>query len=222
MPGRNKKSTMKKYVRKGYNVAKTAYAAYNIASKIASLVNIEWKHHDVRNSAVIVDHTGNNSILNDPQQGVTDLERIGDSIKCQHLLITGDVQRAAAATSNATVVTLYIVWDRDNKLVGTTDLLEAATLTSTLAPYSHKRYDKRFQSRILRKFTFRIDAGDPLRSFKMRVPLSKVLKQKAHTQFDNGSTVITTGALKFMFVSSEPLATAPLLQYNSRLLYTDD
>lgn len=193
-----------KYVSKGG----MAYKALKLARKVANAVNIEYKIFDTQSSTT-PDYTGTVVTLNTPSQGTTDIQRIGDSIKCQNLVLRGYAIRQGADV----MARVMVLWDPQNKITASSDILE--TVGSSYSVFSPKHYDKRFQSRVLFDKTIKCFSSSLGQDFDVTIPIDQ------HTQFSAGTTTINTGALKVLVISNT-LANQPSIILYSRLSFTDD
>lgn len=195
----------------------TANKALRLARKVANLVNIEEKIDDTQQTSVTFDYNGAIDILNNPAQAITDVGRIGDSIKVQKIHIKGTV---AGSTTAGTLSNnrLILFWDEQNQVATAADLLE--TVGSTYSPFSPKHYDKRFRSNILydQHFSLSTVPGSQawFKNFEVSLPIGK------HTQFSAASTTINTGALKFLYITDVVTSNLPNITYYARCFYTDD
>lgn len=185
--------------------------------QLADAVNIEYKIYDNITANSTPDYNGTIVSLNLPAQGTADTQRIGDSIKCQHLVVRGQVvNNPSASILNHTRVIL--VWDEQNQITALSDLLE--TTGSSNVVFSPKHYDKRFRSNVLydQMFTTSTYSGSQAfwKDFEINLPIDK------HTQFSAASTTINTGALKMILMSSGVTTNLPSVTFYSRLSFTDD
>lgn len=194
-----------------------AYKALRLARKVADAVNVEYKNFDQAAAATTFDYNGTGYVLNQPAQGSADTQRIGDSIKCQNILIRGNVQGSITA-GQLNKCRIILIWDEQNQIATLADLLELTGVGNVV--FSPKNYDKRFRCTVLYDQLFLVGTQSGMqafaRDFEINLPINK------HTQFASGTTTINTGALK-MFVCSDGVATnLPQLHFYSRLTYTDD
>lgn len=202
-----------KYVSKGG----MAYKALRLARKVADAVNIEYKNYDQAAAASTFDYNGTAYVLNTPAQGSADTQRIGDSIKCQGIVIRGNVQGTTTA-GQLNKCRILLIWDEQNQIATLADLLEL-TGTSNVV-FSPKNYDKRFRCRVLYDQLFLVGTQSGMQAFARDFEINLPINQ--HTQFASATTTINTGALK-MFVCSDGFSTnLPQLHFYSRLSYTDD
>jgi len=222
---KNYKRTRKHYKRSGRAQAKrwgasagsAAYSALKMVRRLKDMVNTEYKINDVSNSAFSYDYNGTLVTLNAPTQGLADTQRIGDSIKCQNLVIRGSCVNSGSASS-LTFHRIIILWDPQNKVSTAADVL--AQTGSSIAPFSPKDQDKRFQTRILSDKMYQtstLSSGNKFsQEFEYIIPINQ------HTQFSAGSTTINTGALKMLAICNLVSTGLPNMYYFARLSYTDN
>lgn len=195
----------------GSKVGSMAYSAFKTANRIAKLINVETKYHDVSATGTTIDFNGTAVILNSPPNGTYDSQCIGDSIKCQRLILNGKV---LANTSSADV-RIMIIEDKANDLA----LTEIVTqVGNSLAPFGQKLWDNRFKFRVLydELFDCVVSSDSEKQCFQIKLDLGH------HTQFTGASTTIVNGAYKLIMYSNRVTTNLPTIDYVSRLEYTDD
>lgn len=196
------------------SVAKMAASAYFTAKALKKADNIEYKIYDVSNSAISPDYNGTSVVLNNPAQGSTDTTRIGDSIKCQNLVLRGSVSaNITAGTTN--LVRLILIWDTQNQYSTLSDLLE---VVGSLAVFSPKNYDRRFRNKVLWDRTFCVSVSQG----QATIPFDEVFSLNDHTQFSAGTTTQFSGSLRLVMVSDKVTSLLPSVNYYSRLSFTDN
>lgn len=194
-----------------------AWKALRLARKVADAVNIEYKMYDQAAGGTTFDYNGTAYVLNAPAQGNADTQRIGDSIKCQNIVIRGNVQGTTTA-GQLNKCRVILIWDEQNQIAALSDLLEL-TGTSNVV-FSPKNYDKRFRCRVLYDKLFLVGTQSGMQAFARDFEITLPINQ--HTQFASATTTINTGALK-MFVCSDGVTTnLPSIFFYSRLTYSDD
>lgn len=196
--------------RYGSKIGNVAYSALKLAKRLKDAVNIEYKYYDSLTYSTAT-YTGSVVTLNNMSQGTTDVTRVGDSIKVQNLIIRGMVNWS----NQQGVARMMVIWDPQNKITAVSDLLESTG--SAWAPYSPKKFDNRFQCRVLYDKTMTFHSNLPL----LLVP-DIVIPINEHTQFSGGSTTISTGALKLIYLSNSSGATDPYFTLYQRVTYTDN
>lgn len=213
-------------------VAEMARSAYRIGQKIEGLMNIETKRYGtIYNNPNLNYANPTISVINIPAQGVLDNDRVGDSIKVQRVS-----WRVAISQDPSQIVSTYVrmivFWDESNITTGTGTALATTyqllenqgTLDGVLALLAPKDYDNRFLTKIIYDKTFTMNTSTHT--------IFSSVKQKSfhigkHTQFDNGTTSIITGALKVAFIASGYNALPPPNGYTSvkgwfNVDFTDD
>lgn len=177
---------------------------------LKQVVNTEFKHLDSSISVTDIDYSGDLTVLNNPAQGLDDEQRVGDSIKVQKV----DIRCHFNHTSNC-VVRLIVFWDQCNTINSTSEFLEYSG--SALAVDSFKDNDNRFLTKVLYDRVFNINTAQTL-----QYVVRKTIHIGKHTQFDEDTTTINTGALKLIFVSDQaPTTNVGSVGY-ARVYYTDN
>lgn len=188
-----------------------AYKALRLARKVADAVNIEYKIFDTTvSSGGAIDYTGGLTTLNALSQGVADNQRIGDSAKIQNHIIRGYLTRNGADC----IVRMMLIWDEQNQAAATSDILESVSSVQSVC--SPKNYDLRFRSKVLFDKTFTLTANNPL------IKVENVMSPNLHTQFNQSTNTIRTGALKLLLVSNLTVSSLPTFVYYSRISFTDN
>lgn len=159
--------------------------------------------------------------LNQPIQGTADFQRVGDSIYIKKLLLYGTYKPNVFL--DVSDLRIIVLWDESNIINAATDVLEAHLFGSTQVHTGPKRRDQRFNSKIL--LDHRIAANDGQwnatnfstrhHHFELSVDVNK------HTQFVIDLPTITTGAIKMFFTSGTNPSYNGVVDWQSRILYTD-
>lgn len=192
-----------------YVVADTAYKAWKTAMYVKNLINVEKKHYDFTQSGGR-DWNGTITIINNPAQGLTDSMRVGDSILNKSLNISGVVSYGGSTA----IARVMIIWDKQNKITLPIDALEV--VGNQFAVFSPKRKDNKREFRVLYDRLFTVD------SQKLQVLYNVDFKNlDTHTQFDNGTTTINSGAYKVIFISDVAAGQPNINQYR-RFEYIDN
>ncbi len=199
---------------KDFRHRSTAYkanAAFSMAKKLKDQVGgVEYKHVDLI-SAFAPDNDGDLVILNSIAQGDSDQTRDGDKIRMQNLTIRGDVIGNGVS---ADCIRLIIFHDKQNVILTPNDLLAGISEISSV--HQPKRYDRRFQTKILFDRTWTVSPDGPrIKCFK------KVIKLNINTQYTAGTTTARTGSLKFVLLAI-PATASSAFNMVSRLTYTDN
>lgn len=217
-------------------VADMARTGYRLAKRIADLVNIEtkcWYYQQYIAPSNPVPTPQSMSpnwssmtpvILNTPAMGDEDFERISDSIKIQHCDIMFTLNQSGVINRKFRVV---VFWDETNSTNTSSKVLETGFFGSSLITSVPKDWEEKMNTRILhdRVYTNGINFGTaatpavPTNAQSSGHRLS--FPVNLHTQFNEGSTTIVTGALK-MFVVTDDAQADQSFTWSSRILYTDD
>lgn len=198
----------KRFMTWGAKAGSMAYSALKIAKRLKDMVNTEYKYSDVTDTASPT-WTGYYALLNNISQGITDSTRVGDSCKLQNLTLRGSVTRNGTDAH----MRVMVIWDKQNKASAASSILE--TTGTALATLSPKKYDTRFQTRVLKDFRLHVTTDSPIKEFNMVIPINQ------HCQFDAASNTIDTGALRILLISDLG-ASVPIVAYYSRLTFTDN
>lgn len=204
-----------RFKRVGAKVGSVAYTALKMAKRLKDAVNIEYKTYDSTSTGFSPDYNGTSYVLNAPSLGTTDGHRIGDSIKCQNLVLRGSVIANSAAGST-NVIRLLLIWDTQNQYSTLSDLLENAG--SNISVYSPKNYDRRFRNKILWDRTFVVNNVQG----QFQIPFDETFVINDHTQFSAGTTTQFTGGLRLIALSDRVSTVLPTVYFYSRLSFTDD
>lgn len=201
-----------RFKRVGSKAGSMAYTAFKMAKRLMDAVNIEYKFIDTTFSLTTFGYTGGMIPLNVIALGTNDNQRIGDSVKLQNLVLRYSCQNYPNTVNQFRVL---IVWDKQNKISGSGDVLEySGSILSTLSP---KKYDKRFETKILYD---RVHLLDPVNKTQEYVDV--VIPINEHTQFDSGTTTVNTGALKLIALSNDSGSAPPHMNCVSRVTFTDN
>lgn len=216
-------SAQKRWESGGAAAGKYAYKAYKLATKLAQVINVEFKQYDYAATGQNVDFNGTYTAnVCIPAQGVADNQRSGDSIKLQRM----DFEANVRAGSNATIPAncrVILVWDKENSITGVGDLIDPIYLGTQLGSIAPRDHDKKSKYVILKEWHFDLSRPDSSVGLK-HLHCSMDLKNK-HVQFEAGSTTIQTGGLKMLFISNVDPATAtniPVIDWVFRTYYTDN
>ncbi len=213
-----RRTTFKRYGRKKkpalpvrYQVADIAYKGYKTAMWLKNLVNTEQKFFDIDLTHSLT-WTGTIIDINDPGQGVTDQLRIGDSILNKSLTI----RTYSTFDTVATVVRIMVIRDKQDTISTVSEVLEDTGTTLSVCSPLKKDNKKQFSVKYDRTFT--VDAQHPL--VIADFTLNNI---DDHTQFQNGTTTINSGAYKFIAISNSAVAGGtPTFRGLSRHLFIDN
>lgn len=214
-----KRRTKRRFYRKGKKRGKIYGAAaaqlWKDVHKLKSMLNVEYKENYASLTSTSVDFAGAITTLNQISQGDADGTRDGDSLKMINLSIRGYTR--INGISGDVLSRIIIFLDPQNVITSPNEVL--ATVGSTLAPLSPKSYDNRFRTKILYDKVFKLDPNySPQQYFKFALAINK------HTQFNAGTTTITSNALKVLLISDVDSAASPKAKtsFTYRLTYVDN
>lgn len=197
-----------RYAKRAVGGGAVAYNAMRLALRLKDMVNTEYKYVDITDTASAT-YSGYFATLNNIAQGVTDSTRIGDSCKLQNLTLRGSITRNGTDGH----VRIMVIWDKQAKASAASSILE--NTGSAYATLSPKKYDNRFQTKVLKDFRVHVTTDSPIKEFNMVIPINQ------HTQYDAATNTIDTGALRLLIIS-DMASSQPLTAYYSRLTYTDN
>jgi hypothetical protein len=199
-----------KFAGDAYSLAQRAYKGVN---HILKLINIETKFFDL-NATVNLDSTGANILVSGIAQGLDVSNRVGDSIRLQGISLNYSV--AIATTTLVCSGRFVLIRDLENPgaTPAWTDVFE--TTNPPITPY---KYLNRKRFAILHDEAFVVQ---PL-SFggiikHVDIPAAGHIKYRGTT---SGAASQAEGAIFLLYLGSAA-TNAPLLNFNVRLLYTDD
>lgn len=215
-------------------VADEAKSAFRLASRIAGLINLEtkcmyWGQTSIVPTPAVQTMAPSWSsmtpvILNSIQQGDDDFQRIGDSVKIQHLDLMFTINASGIPGRKFRVV---VFWDETSSTPASNQVLEAAFFGSNLITSVPKDWDEKASTKILHDQVYEttshyyFDGASPavtaIQSSNHRISL----RIDKHTMFEDQTTTIVTGALKF-FIVTDTADTDSSINWQSRILYTDD
>lgn len=209
---KSKRMQVADYAGDAYSLAKRTAQGLNYLRK---LINIETKYFDVLPANFTVNSTGVVTPLNLIPQGLNISDRVGDSIKIQHiryrLVITSD------PTAIVTTVRFLIVRDLENAgaTPSTTDILESANV---VAQPNFINTRTRFSILVDEHIALDIDG------ISASVHAAS-MAHAGHIRFRGTAGAAASqaqGALFFLVLSSQAALLLPTITFASRLEYTDD
>ncbi len=199
---RRKKGVLKKLIKKVNKISRS----------------IELKHFTSSLGAPNVDDDGEFIIdLNEPDQGLLDTNRIGDSIFCTgvHVRLSWTI----GGNNNMTQVRMILLWDKFNTVGDISDVL--ISVGNSSACLSHYNVDTRrdWIKLMDKSFILTSPSGSSFRQ------LNKFFKLNKKTQFLGGTETITKGRLKLLVISNADSAGTdpdkPNMLGFSRIFYQD-
>lgn len=192
----------------------TAMVALRLAKRVADAVNTEYKEIQTLSSSQTPPNSGTIYTLNTVAQGDDFNQRIGDSIKVQNLTLRGKILPPAMSNA-AEFIRLTIFWDKQN-VISTGGLLWN-NAGGSLAPFSQKTEDTKYQSKVLYDKVWKLipNTDNDAQHFQVVLPIN------LHTHYSGNTTTIKDGALKMCLISDSTTA-AHLVSFDSIVSYTDN
>ncbi len=198
-------------------VAQTALKALSIAMTVKKLLNVEYKFHDVKQTAVSVTSTPVIVQLTNVGQGDTAQIRDGASIKWTKISLRHTIILSAAARSSQ--VRLLLVLDRQTNgaIYSASDVLDDVSINDIIV--SMYNLDNKYRFRVLKDVTMTLDEnGNESRLINWTVPMST----KCRFSGTAGTIAdLSSYSLSLLQVSSEA-ANFPSITTVSRLRYIDN
>ncbi len=207
----------KRYKRKKRsNYMNTAHKALKIALATKKLLNVEYKHLDTTATATLGTTMAINALCI-PQQGDSNSERIGNSIRMKSLLARFHIGINASATASHVRVLIVLDKQCNGSVVTAAEILEDTSATvSIVSPYAID-YTKRF--RVLYDRVFRLNQADQREIYK-----KVFMKLNYHQQFDasTGGVADLTNKCLYLLRLSDESTNTPNFQYYTRCRYIDN
>lgn len=200
-------------------VSRMASDGFFLAKKLARLVNVEHKYHEINVSGTTADTAGtiipincNNTAYpsNAISQGDGEHQRNGSSIKPLSYTLKGNMWTQTGLLAGARL--RFIIFKHEhsnNQTIFPTSFLDTNSVNA------FKNWDNRFQFKTLYDKTMSLNANsNEIRSFNIH------LKLTGHTQYQGDSDLIEGGALYILVITDTP--TAINYGFRSRLTYVDN
>lgn len=201
--------------RKKYGGRSIARKALNMARRVKSMVNVEYKLKDVTASTT-TSSAGAVVHLSPIAPGTDANERDGISVKATKLFVRGDISMNASAATSAMRIILFIDKQFNGALPTVAQILATASVVSPLNITTTSA--DRFKILSDKVFTLS-NNGTQSRIVKMYKRLSN------HIRFDTSGTSPPTGCLDgqicMLHISNEA-TNVPSFVYYSRLRYVDN
>lgn len=192
-----------------YQVADTAFKAYKIASKIARLVNVEYKTHDVT-GPLEFENGGIMTVMSTIPINDTRNGRDGASVKPLSFYLGGKITISSTTRQDAVRIIIFR-GNNENQVVPT-----AVDYLTTVNTFSPKNLENKFHYKKLWDQTFSVsDNGHQTVSFK------KHIKLNGHINFKTAGTAIEGGGL-YMLIIGTVGASFTDFDFHSRLTFTDN
>lgn len=195
-------------------VADMAYRGLALATKVAKLINVEFKYIDLA-STVAVPSTGTVVHLTPCAQGDNDDERNGNQFKLKSIFLRlyGD-HNSSGATSQ--LVRMILFQDKMGQGVfpAVTDVLQTANILSPL----NRSHDGRVRILKDKVLNLTADRGQAYRKIYMG-DIDTIVEYKGASAVENNTG---TNQIFLLLVSNEASINYPNIIYNSRLRFIDN
>lgn len=206
--------------RKAMSVAKTAYQAYNIASRVAGLINSEHKHSTTLTAsptAVSATGTSLGSWCNTIQQGTSDDDRIGDQMKVKNFYMKGQVNFVPGGHTTQ-LLRVMVILDPSASAVGAGSQILQGGANTTTAVFAPKNRTNKHDFKILFDRVYSVSDQKP--SAKLNIFLKDL---DTIVRYSPGITTVSGNDIKVLFISNELLASPakPTIEYFSQLSFID-
>lgn len=186
-------------------------------NEIRKLINIEEKQLVTTVASTSFDTNGVIQPISRIAQGTNYTDRVGNSIKMQHIEVRGRLFKASAATTSVLRVLLVRDLDGYGTLPAVTDILE--TVGSATAPLTQYDFLNRKRFSILYDELLTLNStGDSSAVFEISMP------HEGHILYLGTTAAAASdgkGSLYMVFVSDETTNT-PSFAFSSRIVFTDD
>lgn len=213
-PPYNRYRGRRKAITRGSVYGAAGYQLYKDVKMLKDIVNVEYKENLYTVSGANVNWTGTIVTLNNVAQGVVKNQRVGDSLKAQRFSFRGKLIFNSAGTMN--ICRVMLVWDKENSIATLADLLQFSGNVNTV--HSMKLEQNKYDSQILFDRRYKLEYNNEQALVDFSIPINQ------HTTFQPGSTTITRGALKLIYLSDyDPVAlNPPSLNGLGSFTYTDN
>lgn len=187
--------------------ASMAKTALQTAKWVASMINVEFKHHDISVNSTI-SNSGSITLLNNVPQGDTTQSRDGNSVKMKGLDVNFLMERNSSATYTYVRMIVFMDKQYDGSLSTSNEILDNLNILSHRNITNGKRY-----------YVYS-DQTYTLNNQRPSVESSKHISTNAHVRYNAGGG-IASNAIQILFISNEGTNT-PLVAWRSRMRYIDN
>lgn len=217
-PYRKRRQYKKRQPNTWGRVSRMASDGFFLAKKLARLVNVEQKLHEVSLGSTAASTSGllwpiahnTASYTNAITQGDGFSTRDGASVKPMHLKIKGSIWTNSALTSGARL--RFIVFRHKNandQTIFPTTYLDSASVTA------FKNWSNRFHFKTIYDHTYNLNANS-----NEITGLDINLKMFGHIQYSDNSDLIENGAYYILAIADS--SSALNMSWNARLTFVDN
>lgn len=193
-------------------------SAYSMAKKALSLINVEYKYHDVKDIADSIPNTSTIVPLSIIGQGDTSQTRDGDSVRCKRLDLNVRFRINSSATVSTVRVMLVLDLQTNSSQFALSDLL-ADTSTAAIIMQTPLNLNNRRRFRVWFDKCYTIDQDmrpEVIIKYHKQLAMKLLFDGTAGTIADCPSK-----SLHLIYTSDEP-TNQPTITYYSRLRYIDN
>jgi len=211
---RNGGDSVGKYFGDAWSLAKRTASGLN---EIRKLINVETKILDTSFASAAIDQTGTVQIISAVAQGLNYTDRIGDSIKLQHIRYSGYFQVSAAALSSALRVIIFRDLYQQGVAPTTAQVLQNVGAQDAINQPKNWLLRDRFSILYDEVFNFS-NTGDSNFTCVVDIP------HEGHVKYIGTTSAAASngfGSVYVMYVSTEA-TNKPFAQHFARLTFTDD
>lgn len=212
--------------RGGTDLWGVAKKALSTAMMLKDVVNTEYKHYEENIVGTIGNGDTNQGVtsfatlLCDPTQGLTEDDRIGDSIKLQNLTCRGSLY-LQGTNDNCTVRCIIFKGNHENaalfpmghSISGTQTQIQIFEFND---PWNPKMDDTKYQTKFLFDKTYVLD-----KARNTTIPINWSFPLNWHTHFSKSGVKVEDGGVYFGCISDTPAAEGNHLNLTFDTSYTD-
>ncbi len=201
----------------GKMVYSDAAKALAMAKYLKGVVNVEFKNHDVQQTAAAVNITPNITQLTNIAQGDTTNTRDGASIKIRSLLFKYKIAMSASAANTQARVLLVLDRQTNEAIFTAGDLLQDITANDGIVSARNLNNGHRFKVLYDRVHVFNINGTSNIYAFKL-------LNLNLKLRYDNAAAAITSltqQSLALVTIGSES-TNVPTITSFIRVRYVDN
>lgn len=189
----------------------------NGLNEIRKLINVETKVLDASFGSTAIDQAGTIQCVSQIAQGLNYNDRIGDSIKLQHIRYSGYFQASAAALSSALRVIVFRDLFQQGGVPIPSQILQNVGAPDVINQPRNWLLKDRFS--VLYDEVFNLsNAGDSSFTCTLEIP------HEGHVKYIGTTSTAASngfGSVYVMYVSTET-TNKPFAQHFTRLTFTDD
>lgn len=199
-----------------YKHRSTAVKAFQLAKKVARMVNVEYKFVPIEIAGQSVTQIGTViPFLDNLPQGDGSTDREGDSIKLMRFSCRGFITQNASAQKTAVRVILFRGKQENAQPYLVQDILDAQNYTNNLflAP---KSFSEKFRSKILFDKVYHMSNNG-----NSSIIFNWNFKLYGHANYEQSSTGVENGGLYILVIGNEG-TNHPTFNLTGKITFTDN